>query len=105
MLILQGSQPVELVLKSTGALTHYLAQMPLFAFGLICLGVPIGLYFFKKKRQRLYGIIEIIFAIFLGFVAAVKITEPIKTDSVAAWLAFFSALYVGSRGWQNAIDV
>ncbi len=81
-----------------------LASIPLFILGIMTLGIPIMLYAFKQANQFLYGVCEVLFSIVLGFLSAIKLTTDTEVDRLVALLAFFSAMYVGARGWQNIND-
>lgn len=76
----------------------------IFALAAVTLIVPYLLYQFKKLRQTVYGACELIFATILGFLSAIRIVNNTQLDEVVAIFSFLSALYVGSRGWQNYYD-
>jgi len=85
----------------TAAVPGLLKTLPSFVLGLISAIVPVLLFLFKRTHQFLYGVCEIVFCIVLGLVATFRI---ISDSDIVGWLAFLSAMYVGARGWQNAVE-
>lgn len=80
-----------------------LQQLPAYVLGVAAMAIPPLLFVFKRNEQLLYGAIEIIFCAILGFLAAQSITVN-KDNNATAFIAFFSAMYVGARGWQNVVE-
>ncbi|HEY6803733.1 MAG TPA: hypothetical protein VI306_09155 [Pyrinomonadaceae bacterium] len=60
--------------------------------------IGVGLYFFKKYYQRLYGLAEIGFAL---AVAWSSIMRARSTSDAASWLATLAAAYLVVRGLSN----
>ncbi len=60
--------------------------------------VGLGLFFFRKYRQREYGLIEIGFALAVGWSGMVKVQS---TNDIAAWTTVVAAAYLVVRGLSN----
>jgi len=59
-----------------------------------------GAYFFKRAKQRWYGLVEILFT-FVTVVVALKTT---KHNPLGLATALIGAMYVGSRGFSNYVE-
>ena len=64
----------------------------------LILMIGFGLFFFKKRNQRLYGLAEIGFALAVGWAS---IRGVRSTSEIASWLAVLAAAYLIVRGLDN----
>jgi 4-hydroxybenzoate polyprenyltransferase len=65
----------------------------------LIMGIGTGAYFFKRKNQKWYGIVEIL----IGFLSAVVVAGsllPHKLD-LAKWATLAGSAYVVARGLEN----
>jgi hypothetical protein len=63
------------------------------------------LFMFKRKSIFVYGICEIGFSGFLAIAIVSRFNQsPTTTPIGTTILGLLSAMYVGSRGWQNMYD-
>lgn len=58
----------------------------------------VGLFVFKKHFQRLYGVLEIGFALAVGWSGVARVQS---TNDLASWTAVVAAAYLVVRGWSN----
>ena len=64
----------------------------------LLLFIGIGLFFFKKLSQRLYGLAEVGFALAVGWASVVRARS---TSDAASWLAVLASAYLIVRGLSN----
>jgi LPXTG-motif cell wall-anchored protein len=89
----------EAISKISPKLTGFLHVWWLTLLGTICvLLIGVGLFFFRKYRQREYGLIEIAFALAAGWSGVMKVQS---TNDMTSWTTVVAAAYLVVRGLSN----